>query len=75
MELIKKEDYETYDIVLPQYVVSITLKKKKKRGFKQIKSVREDLKEEVRGITIQALIRQQHFNTEIVYKLNNYLFN
>lgn len=32
MELIKKEDYETYDIVLPQYVVSITLKKKKKEG-------------------------------------------
>lgn len=47
------------------------LPSKKERGFKQINCVREDLKEEVRGITIQALIRQQHFNSKIVYKFTN----
>lgn len=31
MELMKKEDYEAYDTVLPRYVVSITFKKKPKK--------------------------------------------
>lgn len=33
-ELIKKEDYEAYDTVLPWYVVSITLKKEKVQANK-----------------------------------------
>lgn len=45
--------------------------KKKKRGFKQIYCVRVDHKEEVSGITIQAFIIQQHFNTKIFYKFAN----
>lgn len=37
----------------------------------QIYHVRVDQKEEVSGITIQAFIIQQHFNTKIFYMFTN----
>lgn len=51
MELIKKEDYEAYDAILPRYVVSITFKKKTRKGV-QANYIRDVLKEEVRVIKI-----------------------
>ena len=49
-ELVEQEDNEAYDTVLPPYVVSITLKRIKKKGFKQIHCARVDHKEKVSGI-------------------------